>query len=114
MAEIERGNPIIGDGNTYRFYKSNLPAVVWNGKKNCALAEFQNGVFETDNKKIAQQILDLGYPQVSPTAKEPPNIIVGLPGQSIDTSATSTENIRPGKGENRNEKPITPVRLVNP
>ncbi len=111
MAEIERGNPIIGEDNLYRFYKSNLPAVIWDPKKNRSLVEFQKGVFETTDIKVAEKLLELGYPQVSPLAEEPPDVIVMLPGQSIDTSAQSQENIRPGAGENQRAKPLTPVRV---
>lgn len=112
MSEIERGNPVMSEGNLYRFYKSNLPAVIWNPEKNRPLAEFQKGVFETKKKKVAQKLLELGYPQVSPLATEPPDIVLGLPGKSIDTSATSVENIRPGAGENQDAKSITPVKVA--
>ena len=111
MSEIERGNPTIGDGNIYRFYKSNLPAGVWDPTRNCALAEFKQGVFETRDIKVAEKIQEFGYPQVNPLADAPPDVILTLPGHSIDTTANSVENIKPGMRENTNAKPLTPVAI---
>lgn len=112
MSEIERGNPITGEDNLYRFYKSNLPAVIWNPEKNCPLAEFQNGTFATKSKRVARKLLEMGYPQVSPFAEAPPDIIVGYPGQSIDTSSEAQDDTKIGSGENKNPKPLTPVKTV--
>jgi len=71
----------------YRFYKSGLPAIVWDPEKNRAMADFtqegQKGSFTTDNKRVAKHLRAKGYPEISVDATEPPNILVLRPGQSL-------------------------------
>ena len=104
---VTRNNPQKDGDNVYRFYKSNLPAVVWDPGKGRSLAEFKQGIFETSNKKVAQAISDLGYPQVSPNATQPPSITIGLPGQSL----AEHENAQL-KGDSQKTKPVVPI-VVN-
>jgi hypothetical protein len=59
----------------YRFYRSNLETIVWDKEKNCALAEFVNGQFVTDDPEVAQVLLDLGYPRIPLDATSPPDIM---------------------------------------
>lgn len=106
MAKVTRNNPKKGGKNVYRFYKSKLPAVIWNPKRNGPLVEFVNGQFETTDAKLAEKLIDLGYPQVNPQAVEPPNITRELPGHSLD------DNQNVGlTGENTSKKPITPITV---
>lgn len=103
MGNVQRNNPQKDGDNVYRFYKSNLPAVIWDPAKNQSLAEFKHGVFETDSKRIAQHLHDLGYPQVNPEATQPPAVTVGLPGQSLPEGFNASLT-----GENSQVKPMTP------
>lgn len=75
-------------GNTkgkdrFRFYKSKLPAIVWDPNKGKKMADFTKGYFVTDDIKIAQILLDKGYPQIPVDAEAPPNVIVAIPGHSL-------------------------------
>ena len=56
-----------------RFYKANLPTVIWNKKTDKALAEFVNGEFITTDESIAQILVKEGYPEVELDAAEPPD-----------------------------------------
>lgn len=59
----------------YRFYRSNLPTVVWSKELNGPIAEFVNGQFYTKDPKVAQLLKDKGYPRISLEATEPPDIL---------------------------------------
>ena len=55
-----------------KFYRANLPTVVWNPKKNTSLAEFIGGQFTTEDEEVASILIDMGYPEVSLDASAPP------------------------------------------
>jgi len=59
----------------YRFYRSNLPTVVWSKELNGPIAEFVNGQFYTEDPAVAKLLKDKGYPQISLDATEPPDIL---------------------------------------
>lgn len=59
----------------FRFYRSNLATVVWDPKQGHALAEFVKGQFYTEDKKVAEKLIELGYPQVPLDAETPPQIL---------------------------------------
>lgn len=69
----------------YRFYRSNLPTIVW-GQENKKIADFAEGHFTTNDKQIALTLLDKGYPQIPLDSTEPPSILVSIPGQSLRTN----------------------------
>ncbi len=104
MTDIQRNNPQKDGDNVYRFYKSNLPGVIWDNDKNCSLVEFEEGVFETKIKRTAKILLDKGYLQVDPNAIQPPNVIVALPGSSLEMGQNAAL-----AGENKQSKAMTPV-----
>ena len=95
-------------GNTkgkerFRFYKSKLPAVVWNPVTGKKLADFNKGHFITDDIKVAQTLLDKGYPQIPVDAEAPPNITVAIPGHSLkDGEAVPTQ----GENTRAQAKPV--------
>lgn len=69
----------------WRFYRSNLSTIVWDGKAECPLADFSPGHFTTDNPKVARKLKEIGYPEIPIDATEPPaEIIVRQPAQTID------------------------------
>ena len=59
-----------------RFYKANLPAVIWDPKVNVALAEFINGEFTTMSNEVADILIRKGYPEVAIDAVDPPDFEV--------------------------------------
>jgi len=59
----------------YRFYRSNLATIVWGKKENKAIAEFVEGQFYTEDPKLAERLIALGYPRISLDATEPPDIL---------------------------------------
>jgi hypothetical protein len=59
----------------FRFYRSNLPTVVWDPEKGKALAEFIGGQFFTEDKRVAGVLQKKGYPMVPLDATEPPDIL---------------------------------------
>lgn len=60
-----------------RFYRSNLPTVVWDPKAGRPLAEFVGGQFLTKEEDVAEIILSKGYPEVELDAVHPPDIMFG-------------------------------------
>lgn len=89
---MKRTNKKVSGKQKYRFYKSGLPKVVWSKNENKPLAVFEGGTFTTDNINVARILLDKGYYQISPDAKEPPNVLVTIPGRSLGKN----ENIKVG------------------
>jgi hypothetical protein len=59
-----------------RFYKANLPAVIWDSKADASLVEFIKGEFITSNKEIADILIKKGYPEVAMDAIDPPDFEV--------------------------------------
>lgn len=106
---MKRTNKPTKKGKTlYRFYKSNLPAIVWSPFEDKPLADFSEGHFTTDDLKVAKFLLDNGYPQIPVDAKKPPNILVSIPGKSINTDEREgpLEDIRKENKEKGYRKPV--------
>jgi len=82
---MKRNNPKVKGKQRYRFYKSNLPKIVWDPNRDRKLADFDGGSFTTDDIKVAQFLLKKGYPQIPVDATEPPNVLVRIPGKSLVT-----------------------------
>lgn len=66
-----------------RFYRANLPSVVWDAKKGKALAEFVKGEFITSDERTASILIEKGYPEVDMDALDPPDFEVQR-GKSLD------------------------------
>lgn len=66
-----------------RFYRANLPTVIWNKDTDRALVEFVKGEFTTSNEKIANILISKGYPEVDLDAVDPPDFQVQK-GKSIE------------------------------
>lgn len=75
--------PAPGGKQKYRFFRSHLPTVVWDGQNNCVLADFSQGHFTTDDIEVAKTLLDKGYVQIPLDATEPPPVLVRIPGKSL-------------------------------
>ena len=60
----------------WRFYRSNLSTIVWDPAGDCALADFTEGHFTTDNPKVAKTLAALGYVQIPLDAVKPPEHII--------------------------------------
>lgn len=84
--------PADGGKQKYRFYRSQLPSIVWDGQNNCVLADFSKGHFTTDNLEVAEILLDKGYVQIPLNATQPPAVLVRIPGRSL-------KNTNENKGE---------------
>lgn len=84
----------------YRFFKSHLPAIVWNPNGKAKMADFSKGHFTTDDIEVAQLLLDKGYPQIPVDATEPPDIVMAIPGQSLEEG-----EMVPMVGENERSQP---------
>ena len=67
----------------YRFYRSNLPAIVWDPDKDRPLADFSKGHFTTDDLNVAKTLLDKGYVQIPLDQNKPPKVLVRIPGKSL-------------------------------
>jgi hypothetical protein len=48
------------------------------------MADFSIGHFTTDDQRVAEYLLALGYPEIPLDATEPPNIIIQKPTHSFD------------------------------
>lgn len=66
-----------------RFYRSNLPTIVWDPKHNRALCEFVDGQFYTEDPEVASILTDKGYPEVALDQTTPPDIMFPK-GQSLE------------------------------
>lgn len=55
-----------------KFYKANLPTVVWDPQNDRALAEFIEGQYVTKSERVAARLIELGYPEVELDAEVPP------------------------------------------
>jgi hypothetical protein len=59
-----------------RFYKANLPAVIWDPKADTSMAEFIDGEFITTSSEVADILIKKGYPEVAIDAVDPPDFEV--------------------------------------
>ena len=89
---MKRTNKVQEGGLQFRFYKSNLAKIVWHPTQDKVMANFVNGSFITSDKKVARILLDKGYPQIPVDAEEPPDVLVRIPGKSLDEN----ENVKVG------------------
>lgn len=60
--------------NIWRFYRSNLETIVWDPERNKPLAHFVQGEFITNDPRVAEKLLELGYPRVPLEATNPPDV----------------------------------------
>lgn len=67
-----------------RFYRSNLETIVWDPDNNKPLADFGKGHFTTEDPRVAQRLVELGYPEIPLDAKRPPDILVNKPTHVIE------------------------------
>ncbi|RLC88908.1 MAG: hypothetical protein DRJ03_01315 [Chloroflexi bacterium] len=72
------------EGRKRKFYRANLPTVVWDAGNDRALAEFVNGQFVTRDQDVAKKLLGLGYVEVDISADAPPP----LPDPPIQPAAS--------------------------
>lgn len=66
-----------------RFYRANLPTVVWDKDKNKALVEFVKGEFTTGSGRVANILIEKGYPEVGLDDTDPPDFQVKK-GRNVD------------------------------
>ncbi|MDA3788081.1 MAG: hypothetical protein PF503_06265 [Desulfobacula sp.] len=92
----------------FRFYKSNLPAIVWDPKAGKPLADCSKGHFTTEDINVAGILLDKGYPQIPIDADSPPDIIVGPVGDSLKDG----ESVKAGTGEKFHDPASSKAVLV--
>jgi len=105
-----------------RFYKSNLPMIVWDPDTNSALADFSEGHFTTEDPKVAEILRGKGYPEIPLDLESPPDIIVNQPTRVLkDQKNLVIPNLHPGMSQEAIERKmdeiteeVTPVTLVNP
>jgi len=109
---MKRNNPKVNEKQEFRFYKSNLAKVVWDPDNNRALADFEGGSFTTDDIRVAKILLDKGYPQIPVDATEPPDVLVYIPGDSINTEGANPDDIKVGAHRGINEKKGVNVPVV--
>lgn len=89
----------------WRFWKSNLPAIIWDKDGECALADFlinePKYTFTTDDERIAKVLQQKGYPEIALDADGPPDIVFDL-GHSLEEG----ENIPVIGGKAQPPQPI--------
>jgi hypothetical protein len=73
--ESEKNQMARNNQNTWRFYRSNLETIVWDPENDRPLVEFIQGEFITSDPRIAEKLLELGYPRVPLEAVDPPDVI---------------------------------------
>ena len=79
----------------YKFFRSELPTVVWDGKLNKAIARFVDGQFVTTDLTVARKLEQMGYPLIPVSTKTPPNISRKVPiAVQIKTNELSEEEER--------------------
>ena len=61
-----------------RFYRANLPKIVWDPEKKRAMARFDEGDFTTSDPRVIAKLVAIGYPEVSLDATTPPEIVTPL------------------------------------
>jgi hypothetical protein len=57
-----------------KFYRANLPTIVWNPELKKPLAKFEKGQFVTEDDEVAKKLIEIGYPEVELDASRPPAI----------------------------------------
>lgn len=57
-----------------KFYRANLPNVVWNPETSKPLASFVRGQFTTEDESVAAILVEKGYPEIELDAETPPPI----------------------------------------
>lgn len=57
-----------------KFYRANLPTIVWNPELKKPLAKFVKSQFVTEDDEVAEKLVEMGYPEVAMDASRPPTI----------------------------------------
>lgn len=109
---MKRTNKSIDGKQEFRFYKSNLPKIVWDPKHNKVMADFEGGSFMTSELRVAKILLEKGYHQIPVDAVEPPDVLVRIPGKSLGEN----EDIKVGAlaGSNQDNGARVPVVQEGP
>ena len=107
-----------------RFYRpppplSNLGRVVWDAKRDCMLAEFgrDTNQFTTTKKEVADELVRLGYTEISVELKTPPYIpeqpVVEVGDIKINPAGFTEEHaVAKAKREKALETPPVPKKKV--
>ena len=81
-----------------RFFKSNLPTIVWDPNNDCSLADFSKGHFTTDDERVIDILKEKGYQIIPLDSTEPPAIIINQATHNIKEGSNipvMSENARP-------------------
>lgn len=63
----------------WKFFKSEMAGIVWDPKNNMVMAEFKDGVFETEDKNIAVILRNKGYIEIPMDTSAPPETVNVMP-----------------------------------
>lgn len=63
----------------WKFFRSEMATIVWDKDNNCELAIFENGVFQTEDKRTAEILRAKGYIEIPLDADAPPETIKVMP-----------------------------------
>ena len=108
---MKRNNKKVNKKQEFRFYKSNLAKVVWDPDNDKPLADFEGGTFTTSDKRIAMILFEKGYPQIPVDATEPPNVLVRIPGRSLQTNESlgKIQDIKVGLVGTNTDTSLAPI-----
>lgn len=88
MADVnETGNDEVEVKTAWRFFRSQLPTIVWDPRpgSNKAMADFSAGHFTTEDKAVAKILREKGYIEIPLNMTEPPAIVVQQPAPQLKT-----------------------------
>lgn len=99
----------------WKFYRSNLPTIVWNASTNTVLADFKQGYFITSSASVANALIGMGYPEVEINSTNPPEVIVNQPPTELigglpDISPNMSEKLAEAR---LSQRIIAPPVVVN-
>jgi len=57
-----------------KFYRGRLATIVWDPAAGKPLATFEDGQFTTEDERVAETLLGMGYHEVGLTDKKPPKL----------------------------------------
>lgn len=82
------------------FVRGNLESVVWDTEKNCPLANFVDGLFETRDSRVVEKLKEFGYKTLDEYQNGPPADGFSDPdrGPVIDTRH---EDVKAAKSESQ-------------
>ena len=96
-----------------RFFRANLPNIVWNPELKKPLAEFRNGQFTTEDETVAEKLLEMGYVEIDVDATKPP-VMPDPPIQTDEVNVPLMGRKQPEPSREQTQTPTASEKEIEP